>query len=104
MAKTLRTCELARPSWWCGHQWTHDPICILCDAHKPRETPLLVDVLAAALRWVWDRRYTDGDTSGQYPSGCERPGYTIRLTPAECDRVQAVLIRHKEEVGDDEAL
>ena len=56
--------------------------------------PLLLDELAAALRFLWDRRYTDGDESGV------TPGYTIRLTPAECDRVQAVLARHQKEVDD----
>ena len=91
MAKTCRTCKHT------------DPGCLIrirgeqqadCWYHEPRETPLLVDALAAALRWLWDRRYTDGDESGV------TPGYTIRLTPDECDRVQAVLIRHQEEVGD----
>ena len=62
--------------------------------HIERKTPLLVDALAAALRWLWDRRYMDGDESGV------TPGYTIGLTPGECERVQAVLIRHQKEVGD----
>ena len=62
-----------------------------CPDHKLRETPLLIDALAEALRWLWDRRYTDGDESGV------TPGYTIRLNPAECDLVRAVLARYQKE-------
>ena len=96
MEKTCRMCDSATTVLKCKHGWPCYDGPVVCDDHKPRETPL-VDVLAAALRWLWDRRYTDGDESGV------TPGYTIRLTPDECNRVQAVLIRHQEEVGDDPA-
>ena len=93
MAKMCRTCEFARPSWWCGHQWTHDPICILCDEHKPRETPLLVDVLAEALTMVWSKELPFRRETGAW-------GSAIYLIPRECRMVRTALARYKEEVGD----
>ena len=85
MAKTLRTCEFARLSWWCGHHMTHDPICMMCDEHKPRETPLLVDVLRIALQLLLVPLRNS-----------EMPRYD-RLAIGE-----AALARYYKEVGDDE--
>jgi len=97
MAKTCRTCGFCYPRYGCSE--AKMPLdCITtdhsCSAHKPRETPLLVDELGDVLAIVWKRRYTDGDEAGV------TPGYTIRLTPNECDVVRAALARHQKEVGD----
>ena len=70
-----------------------------CQWQRGRETPLLVDALVKALQDLWDSRFTDGDTSGQYPCGCDLYN-TVMLTPEQCEIIQAALARYKEEVGD----
>ena len=102
MEKTCRTCESQYPLWQCADERcglaslvpVRTPHRRACSYHKPHETPLLVDTLAKALHMVWGRRYTNGDESGI------TPGYTIRLTDAECEAVKTALARYKEEVGD----
>lgn len=83
------------PGWWPhAESSTSKP-------EAPAIKPLLVDEMADALHMVWNNHFTDGDTAGQYPSGCERPGYTIILTPEQCEMIEAALARYKE-VGDGE--
>ena len=100
MAKTCRTCRQAAAKLYCTvhHRNVHPTE--IYDCYKPRETPLLEDALVEALKEVWDGRFTDGDTSGQYPSGGVRPGYTVWLTPKQCEMVETALARYQEEVGD----
>lgn len=101
MGKTYRTCAFGCLMPWCA-QYDSAAFgleCESCKLHEPRETPLLVDELAAALKTVWVGRFTDGDTSGQYPSGCERPGYTVMLTPEQCEMIQAALSCHQKEMN-----
>ena len=89
MAKTCRTCEFARLSWWCGYHMTHDPICILCDEHKPRETPLLVDALAEAAKLLLEKLHNIGD------------GMLFNLDILDArDILEKALTRHQEGVGD----
>ena len=70
-----------------------------CPFWLQRETPLLVDELAKTLQDLWDSRFTDSDTSGQYPCGCDLYN-TVMLTPEQGEIIQAALARYKEEVGD----
>lgn len=95
MAKTCRTCVAVEEVLECVIGWSNAE---LCENYAEREAPLLVDELGEALQKIWDERFTDGNTAGQYPSGCERPGYTVTLTAEHCDIIQAVLARHKKEV------
>ena len=52
MLKTCRTCSRLYPLWRCAHPDIFDtsPSERVCEHHKPRETPLLVDVLAKLVR------------------------------------------------------
>ena len=92
--RTIRCAHVIGPGGeLCPGFWPHGDV-LAPKPEAPAVTPLLVDDLVNTLHMLWDRRYTDGDESGV------TPGYTIRLTPAECNRVHRVLIRHQEEVGD----
>ena len=102
MAKTCRTCGFSALARECNrrHIWVSDTE--LCGDHKPRETPLLLDALGEILQDLWDSRFTDGDTSGQYPCGCDLYN-TVMLTPEQGEIIQAALACYKEEVGDESA-
>lgn len=95
-----RTCTALSLVRRCLYEGSPNKGYVACDLYNPRETPLLVDALGEVLRAVWDSRFTDGGSAGQYPSGCERPGYTIMLTPEQCAVIDIALARYKEEVVD----
>ena len=96
-----------------GQEVTHCPCCGEClsedvllnqppetepppEAEEPAPKPI-ADVLAEALKTLWDGRFTDG---GVGRDACERPGYTIWLTPEQCEIVEAALARHAKEQTD----
>ena len=52
---TCRTCEFCYPCYGCSEEkmpLDHITTDHSCPEHKPRETPLLVDELAAGLYWL----------------------------------------------------
>ena len=95
MAKTCRTCE-----FW--NEFPQEGWCFLtdgklickaktpgCEDHKPRETPLLVNVLAIAAKLLLEKMDNIGD--GML--------FNLDLLDAR-DILKAALARYKEEVGD----
>ena len=98
MAQTCRMCDSATEILKCGYGWPCYDGLVVCDDHKPHETPLLVDELAAAGRdlvrelsdWLIDEaRPVWGHTN----AGC---------VVTKRDRLNVVLARYQEEVGDGE--
>jgi len=93
---TCRTCEFCYPRYGCSEAKT--PLeCITtehdCSAHKPRETPSLVDVLAEALNDMV-ALYSTADAAGI-------PVYLDGGFDEVMKAAFAALARHQKEVGDE---
>jgi len=92
MAKTCRACEFCYPRYGCSEPKMPLPLVTadhLCIEYKPRETPLLVDMLAKALR----------ELEAVHDSSVYRPH--SRWDEA-VQQAREALARHQKEIGDDE--
>lgn len=93
MAKTCRTCEWASPRWRCAIRHRYLLGNEVMDCHEPRETPLLMDVLAEALGWLLNLHH-----------GVSRGGTRYEVVGREWDEaLQAgtqALARHQKETDD----
>lgn len=93
MAKTYRTCQFGCLMPWCSQ---HDASsfacdCESCELHEPRETPLLVDELAYALRRLIQP--VDGEEAMDW-------GFYLTLQKDRVKQAKKALSRYQKEMGD----